>query len=86
MHKRIRVLRQLVADSQYVIDAAAVADAIIARAAARRLVAEVRFRNDIGEPEVVRSFRPTKKARSFRPCNLPSTRTGRRAMVAEYGL
>lgn len=74
MQRQIQLLRQLLLDSQYAIDASAVADAILARAAARRAVLGTTFRNDlrslrdVGGPQV-RSFRPTRHARSFRPCN-----------------
>jgi hypothetical protein len=67
MQRQIQLLRQLVLDSQYAVDAAAVADAILARAATRRAVMGTAFRNDLRGPEV-RSFRPTRHARSFRPC------------------
>jgi hypothetical protein len=67
--QRIQLLRQLVLDSQYVVDENALADAIVARVLARRLVPELRFRNDSRGPQV-RSFRPSAHARSFRPCNL----------------
>jgi hypothetical protein len=70
--KRIRHLRQLVLDAQYVVDEEAVADAILTRATARRLVPEVLFRNDQRDVPV-RSFRPSVHARSFRPCR-PSMR------------
>jgi hypothetical protein len=69
MQRQIQLLRQLVDDSQYAVDAATVADAILARATARRSVMGTTFRNDIRtEQPQVRSFRPTSKARSFRPC------------------
>jgi hypothetical protein len=69
MQRQIQLLRQLVEDSQYAVDATTVADAIVARAVARRAVMGTTFRNDVRtEPPQVRSFRPTSKARSFRPC------------------
>ena len=70
--KRVRHLRQLVLNAQYVVDAEAVADAILTRAAARRLAPETAFRNDRSDVPV-RSFRPSGHARSFRPCK-PSMR------------
>ena len=70
---RAQLIRQLVLDSQYVIDEEVVAAAILARGAARTLICEVAFRNDAREAHV-RSFRPTREARSFRPCNLQPTR------------
>jgi hypothetical protein len=54
--RRAQLLRQLVLDSQYVIDEELIAAAILAR-----------------NPQV-RSFRPSRQARSFRPCNLQSPR------------
>jgi hypothetical protein len=69
MQRQIQLLRQLVEDSQYAVDAATVADAILARAMTRRAVMGTTFRNDVrAERLQVRSFRPTSKARSFRPC------------------
>ncbi|HEY7953429.1 MAG TPA: hypothetical protein VID70_10620 [Solirubrobacteraceae bacterium] len=70
MQRQIQLLRQLVLDSQYAVDAACVADAILTRAAMRRAILGVTFRNDPrGAPAPVRSFRPSRQARSFRPCN-----------------
>ena len=56
MNARVKVLKQLVADGQYVVDDAAVADAIILRSALLQMVPEVSFR--CGSPAVpqVRSF------------------------------
>jgi hypothetical protein len=68
MQRQIQLLRQLVLDSQYAIDDASIAEAILARAAARHTVMGTAFRNDARGPQV-RSFRPTRHARSFRPCN-----------------
>jgi hypothetical protein len=69
MQRQIQLLRQLVEDSQYAIAPATVADAILARAMARRTVMGTTFRNDVrGERPQVRSFRPSRQARSFRPC------------------
>lgn len=70
MQRQIQLLRQLVLDSQYAVDPTCVADAILTRAAMRRAVLGTTFRNDpraIAAP--VRSFRPSRQARSFRPCN-----------------
>jgi hypothetical protein len=80
MQRRVKVLRGLVMDSSYTVDAEQVAGAIIARARARHLVPETAFRNDVlpAEPALgghgiegsrataVRSFRPSRGARSFR--------------------
>jgi len=92
MQRQIQLLRQLILDSQYAVDASAVADAILARAAARRAVVEITFRNDLRalrdevRDEVrgpqVRSFRPTRHARSFRPCNAKRQEDGFIAMSA----
>jgi hypothetical protein len=66
MH-RAQLLRQLVLDSQYVIDEHQVAAAILARAATRRALADVSFRNDIREPRAAHSLRPTARVRLVRP-------------------
>jgi hypothetical protein len=72
MQRQIQLLRQLVLDSQYAVDEGVVAEAIIARATARGAVEGVSFRNDLHSSRArdtqVRSFRPTSRARSFRPC------------------
>jgi hypothetical protein len=77
--QRAQLLRQLVLDSQYVIDEQRVATAILARAAARRLVATATFRNDGRRWADVRSFRPSRRARSFRPWTLRASTRMRRA-------
>jgi hypothetical protein len=74
--RRAQLIRQLVLDAQYVIDEDVVAAAILARSAAHSLVCEATFRNDDRDAHV-RSFRPTKQARSFRPCNLQPARDAR---------
>jgi hypothetical protein len=69
IHRQIQLLKELVSDAQYAVDERAVADAIVARALARRAVMGTTFRNDLrGPAPQVRSFRPTRQARSFRPC------------------
>jgi hypothetical protein len=69
IHRQIQLLKELVSDAQYAVDERAVADAILARALARKAVMGTSFRNDIrGPAPPVRSFRPTRQARSFRPC------------------
>jgi len=65
MNQRTKVLRQLVRDAHYVVDPGAVAEAIIVRAAARRVLPDVTFRGAVAAPQV-RSFRPHRGARSFR--------------------
>jgi hypothetical protein len=76
--RRTQLIRQLVLDSQYVVDEATLADAIVARGTARRLIGGITFRNDVRR-RPVRSFRMTTQARSFRPQDL---RTRRRARAA----
>ncbi|HEX3434564.1 MAG TPA: hypothetical protein VHT25_10935 [Solirubrobacteraceae bacterium] len=77
--KRAQLLRQLVLDSQYVIDEHLVATAILARAAARRVLADAGFRNDQRPTRAVRSFRPSTHVRSFRPYVLRAALDRRRA-------
>jgi hypothetical protein len=90
MERQIRQLRELVLDSQYVVDEMTVAGAIIARATARRAVMGTTFRNDARGPEIsdpdvsspqVRSFRPSRQARSFRPCNAVNSEDGLATIV-----
>jgi hypothetical protein len=73
VQERIRVLRQLVRDSLYVVDERAVADAIFARAQMKRTVAQPSFRSDQRGPGV-RSFRRDRDARSFRLTGGPHLR------------
>jgi hypothetical protein len=75
MQRQIQLIRQLIDESQYAIDASTVADAIVARALARNTVMGTSFRNDIRAPQV-RSFRPTRQARSFRPCGAVGSEDG----------
>jgi hypothetical protein len=77
--KRAQLLRQLVLDSQYVIDEHLVAAAILARMTARRMLADVSFRNDIRGPREVRSFRPNSQVKSFRPYVLRAALDRRRS-------
>lgn len=67
MQRHTQLLRQLLLDAQYDVDPVVVAEAILTRATLRRAVLGTAFRNDIRGPQV-RSFRPTRQARSFRPC------------------
>jgi hypothetical protein len=76
--QRAQLLRQLVLDSQYVIDEHLVAGAILARATTRRVLADASFRNDVRAPRV-RSFRPSTNVRSFRPYVLRAALDRRRA-------
>ena len=86
--RRAQLLRQLVLDSQYAIDEHLIATAILTRAATRRLVPETSFRNDARavRAAVVRSFRPTAQARSFRPCRRHGSIAERRRAVWDAGL
>ncbi|HXC45249.1 MAG TPA: hypothetical protein VNU24_01480 [Solirubrobacteraceae bacterium] len=69
IHRHIQLIKELVSDGQYAVDEQCVAEAIVARALARKTVIGTAFRNDIrGPAPQVRSFRPTRQARSFRPC------------------
>lgn len=77
---RTEVLKELVRESQYVVDPAAVAEAIIARSLVRRVLPDVSFRST---PSVApaRSFRPHRGGRSFRlsrPDRRPPHRAGGR--------
>jgi len=65
MSSRTANLSQLVADGCYPIDEAAIAEAIVVRSMARRLVPDIAFRLPPPKPPV-RSFRPHRGARSFR--------------------
>ncbi len=85
MQQRAQLLRQLVLDSQYVIDEHLVATAILARAATRSLIGASAFRNDERTPwRAARSFRPSSEVRSFRPCTMRSL--NRRRVAAHLGL
>jgi len=69
MQRQIQLIRELVDASLYAVDAAAVADAIVTRALTRQAVVGTTFRNEVRAPQV-RSFRPSRQARSFRPCGM----------------
>lgn len=82
MNPRTKVLKQLVRESQYVVDPQAVAEAIIVRSAAQRVLPDVSFRSTPAPSFQVRSFRPHRGARSFRltrsdrrPTHRPSDET-----------
>jgi hypothetical protein len=66
MNPRAKVLKQLVNDGHYVIDDAAVAEAMMLRAMALRMLPDVTFRSTPQRAPQVRSFRPHRGARSFR--------------------
>ena len=75
MNPRVKLLKELVNDELYVIDEAAVADAVLLRSMTRRMLPDVAFRATPRlEPEV-RSFRPHRGAKSFK-----LTRAQRRPM------
>jgi hypothetical protein len=67
---RVRVIKEVVHKSLYVVDERAVADAIVLRAMAKLVIAEPCFRTEPRELQV-RSFRPNRDARSFRLCSSP---------------
>lgn len=71
-------------DAQYVIDEHLIASAILARATTRSLIGGAAFRNDMPAPGLVRSFRPTSHARSFRPFAFGGH--DRRRMATHLGL
>ena len=66
MSPRPTLLAQLVRDSHYVVDERAVAEAIVMRALARRVVPDLAFRSEAAAPPEVRSFRCHRDVRSFR--------------------
>ena len=66
MTGRVDVLKELVGDGLYVIDDAAVAEAVLVRCSARRLLPAVAFPGGASPAAQVRSFRPHRVARSFR--------------------
>ncbi len=65
MNSHLRCLRQLIADGMYLVDEPAVADAVLARAGVRAIVANAAFRCERQAPPV-RSFHRDDGARSFR--------------------
>ena len=77
MNPRVQVLKQLVSDGHYVVDEGAVAEAVVLRASARRMLPDVTFRSAPQGALQVRSFRPHRGARSFR-----LTRAARRPLHA----
>ena len=66
MNPRAKVLKQLVNDGHYVVDDAAVAEAMMLRAMALRMLPDVTFRSTPRSAPQVRSFRPHRGVRSFR--------------------
>lgn len=65
MNTRITALKQLVEQSNYPLDEAAIAESIVVRSKARQMLPDIAFRRPPSRP-VVRSFRPHRGARSFR--------------------
>ena len=74
MNARTALLKRLVDDGHYPIDEAAIAEAIVVRSMARRVLPGVVFRLPTPKP-AVRSFRPHRGARSFR-LHRPERRPG----------
>ena len=66
LNPRVKILKQLVADGHYVIDEAAIAEAIVVRSMALRILPDVTFRCAPRAAPLVRSFRPHHGVRSFR--------------------
>ncbi len=65
MNARTKNLRDLFRGDLYVVDPSAVAEAMIVRTLAQRVLPEMTFRGETQLPQV-RSFRPHRGARSFR--------------------
>ena len=66
MNPRVRLLKELVGDGLYVVDAGAVADAVLLRSIVRHTLPDVAFRGSPRPAPEVRSFRPHRGVRSFR--------------------
>jgi len=66
MNPRVKLLKELVNSELYVVDDAAVADAVLLRSTARHMLPDVAFRGTPRPQPEVRSFRPHRGARSFR--------------------
>ena len=66
MNPRVKLLKELVNDELYVVDEAAVADAVLLRAMTRHVLPEVTFRATPRPASQVRSFRPHRGAKSFK--------------------
>ena len=85
MNPRVKLLKELVNDELYVIDEAAVADAVMLRSMTRHMLPEVTFRGTPRPAPQVRSFRPHRGAKSFRLTRAqrrPLHRGGRAVPVA----
>jgi hypothetical protein len=81
MNARVAVLKQLVSECSYPIDEAAIAEAIVARSIARRLVPDLMGRLTTAPRPQVRSFRPHRGARSFRLMRAQHRAPSRRVSV-----
>ena len=66
MNPRVKLLKELVNDELYVIDEAAVADAVMLRSMTRHMLPEVTFRGTPRPAPQVRSFRPHRGVKSFK--------------------
>jgi len=66
MNPRVKLLKELVNDELYVIDEAAVADAVILRSMTRQMLPDVTFRGTSRPAPQVRSFRPHRGVKSFK--------------------
>ena len=66
MNPRVKVLKQLVSGGHFVIDEAAVAEAMILRSMVLQMLPDVTFRSTPQSAPQVRSFRPHRGTRSFR--------------------
>ncbi len=64
MNKRTHLLMQLVRDGMYEVDERAVAEALLLRRAARRMLPGVTFPGEVRP--MIRSFRRAEHSRSFR--------------------
>lgn len=66
MTTRTRVLKELVSNGLYVIDEHLVAEAMLVRSMALRMLPDMTFREPSRRLPTVRSFRPNREAQSFR--------------------
>ncbi len=82
MTARTALLKQLVADGTYPVDEAAIAEAIVVRAIARRIVPDLALRCTAPHQPQVRSFRPHSGAPSFRLVRAERRTLERRAVFA----
>jgi hypothetical protein len=83
MTTRVALIKQLVDDGSYPLDEAAIAEAIVVRSMARRVVPDIAFHRPPPKPPV-RSFRHHSGARSFRLVRAQRRPSDRR-MSAAFG-